>query len=264
MKKAYGYFRYSSLAQADGDSERRQVELAESWARENGYQLEKLEVDEGKSAFKGEHLRNGNLGQFIRDAEDGKIERGSVLIVENQDRLSRGKMFNAMIMMGRIVEAGIDVMVLKDNKRYSIDSDFTEGIGLMIEANRAHSESESKQRRLNEVWQQKRNQAIAGKPDIITKMVPRWLDVVEGEFAVNKRHVKTIEGIFNMYCDLGLGYQKIAAILNKEGLHPFFVKGRTAKFWRPDAIRRLLTSRSLLGEYRPKIQDQKGKRIYTG
>ena len=93
---AYSYARFSSVAQSDGDSERRQLEDAHRYAAERGFVLnESLGVDRGLSGFSGENLAAGVLGEFVRQARDGEIAKGSVLIVENPDRISRQKFATA-------------------------------------------------------------------------------------------------------------------------------------------------------------------------
>src|SRR5215467_1963131 len=91
MRRAYSYIRFSTPEQAKGDSLRRQTELSERYAREHGLTLDdKLTFrDLGKSAFRGKNAQEGELGDFIKAVEDGRIKRGSYLLVENLDRLSR-------------------------------------------------------------------------------------------------------------------------------------------------------------------------------
>jgi DNA invertase Pin-like site-specific DNA recombinase len=89
---AYSYARFSSAAQSEGDSERRQLADARVYAAEKGFTLdESLGVDRGLSGFSGEKLALGVLGEFVRQVRAGKIARGSALLVENPDRLSRQK-----------------------------------------------------------------------------------------------------------------------------------------------------------------------------
>jgi hypothetical protein len=53
--------------------------------------------DEGKSGWKGEHLKTGNLGKFLKRIKDeGEIPEGSVLYVEAVDRLTRLEFTDAM------------------------------------------------------------------------------------------------------------------------------------------------------------------------
>jgi DNA invertase Pin-like site-specific DNA recombinase len=45
--------------------------------------------DAGLSAFDGSNITRGKLGRFLDDVQAGRIPRGSSLIVESLDRLSR-------------------------------------------------------------------------------------------------------------------------------------------------------------------------------
>jgi hypothetical protein len=47
--------------------------------------------DEGLSTYHQKHVTQGALGTFLRAVEDGRIPDGSVLIVEDLDRLSRAE-----------------------------------------------------------------------------------------------------------------------------------------------------------------------------
>src|ERR1700686_4674214 len=87
---AYRYIRFSTPQQELGDSERRQVEDSRAYAELNGFTLdESIGVDRGLSGFTGSNIATGALGQFIKRIEAGKIPKGSALLVESPDRISR-------------------------------------------------------------------------------------------------------------------------------------------------------------------------------
>ena len=73
---AYSYIRFSTPEQRKGDSLRRQLEDSQKWADEHGYVIwtNKLR-DEGRSAYHGDHLERGALGQFSKKVEDGRITK---------------------------------------------------------------------------------------------------------------------------------------------------------------------------------------------
>ena len=95
MKKAYSYIRFSRPEQEMGDSERRQLEASRKYAKENGFILDETLTDRGLSAYHGTHRNKGHLGEFLKLAESGQIPEGSLLIVENLDRLSRQDILTA-------------------------------------------------------------------------------------------------------------------------------------------------------------------------
>ena len=148
QKRCFSYVRFSTSEQAAGDSLRRQTELARRWAAANGFVLdESLTLrDLGVSAFKGANMRSGNaLNEFHRAIEQGTVTSGDVLLLESLDRLSRDKPRQALRALERIVEAGVDVVTLLDNKRYTASS--LDGLDLMmalVTMLRAHDESATK------------------------------------------------------------------------------------------------------------------------
>ena len=115
--KAYSYIRFSSPEQAAGDSYRRQLDASTEYAKQKGLVLDdRLKLtDRGLSAFKGMHRAKGTLGEFLRLVEAGKIPDGSVLIVENLDRLSREQVLDALNQFTSIIQAGIKLVTLQDS-----------------------------------------------------------------------------------------------------------------------------------------------------
>src|SRR5690349_15598624 len=93
---AYSYIRFSNKEQARGDSLRRQTDPggAATWCERNGVRLETSLTlqDKGVSGFRGKHRENPDkhaLALFLELVKRGRIPRGSYLIVENLDRLTR-------------------------------------------------------------------------------------------------------------------------------------------------------------------------------
>lgn len=92
-KKAYSYMRFSSAPQDFGDSIRRQTELRDKFLAESGLNLEldtSLNMtDKALSGFDSSNIKKGALGAFLKAVEDGTVKKGSYLLIENLDRLSR-------------------------------------------------------------------------------------------------------------------------------------------------------------------------------
>src|SRR5262245_40837291 len=89
---AFSYIRFSHPDQAKGDSLRRQTEAARDWCGRNGLCLDETTTlrDLGRSAYTGKHRSNPDrhaLAAFLKLIEQGKVPRGSFLIIENLDRL---------------------------------------------------------------------------------------------------------------------------------------------------------------------------------
>jgi DNA invertase Pin-like site-specific DNA recombinase len=109
----------STAEQANGDSARRQDKATREYAEQNNLELAEILIDKGFSAFTGSNAEFGKLGGFIALAEDGEIEKGSFLIVESLDRISRQNIFQAMGLLEKIINLDINIVTLSDKKIYS-------------------------------------------------------------------------------------------------------------------------------------------------
>src|SRR5947207_4529925 len=100
---AYSYIRFSHPSQAEGDSLRRQTEAAAEWCQKHGVRLDETISlrDLGRSAYTGAHRKNPDrhaLAAFLKLVESGKVPRGSYLVIENLDRLSREHIQPALLL----------------------------------------------------------------------------------------------------------------------------------------------------------------------
>src|SRR4051794_40968026 len=103
-------------------------------------------MDEGTSAYRGQHRKAGSaLRAFLDEVKAGHVPRGSVLIIENLDRLSRENPWDSLPLLCDIVNAGIDVVTLSPAEvTYTRDSNLTGLLLAVCELARAHSESRTK------------------------------------------------------------------------------------------------------------------------
>ena len=100
MTKVYSYIRFSSKAQAAGDSLRRQMAQTEKWAARHGHVFDDALTfrDLGVGAYDRSNLRSGSLGLSLKAAQQGKIERGSILAIEAMNRLTmHGEQLSATV-----------------------------------------------------------------------------------------------------------------------------------------------------------------------
>jgi DNA invertase Pin-like site-specific DNA recombinase len=116
--KAYSYARFSSRAQAEGDSLRRQLSAAYAYAEANGLELDTSLQDLGVSAFTGANRVKGALKSFMDRVESGEIPRGSLLLIDSMDRLSRQDVTQATHQLLGIALAGITVVTLSDGRSF--------------------------------------------------------------------------------------------------------------------------------------------------
>lgn len=254
--KVYSYNRISSADQRKGFGLQRQREYAEEYARKQGLELDdslKLE-DPGRSAFHGEHRTKGILGQFLKAIESGQIVSGSVLIVEDLDRLSRQNPWDAQDQLSGIIRAGIKVVTTRDGQEYSLDND-DNPIGPVIASLKiflAYDESKKKSERHKKNWEKKRANIDS---EIITKNGPAWLiPSSDGKsFEVAKGAKETIRRVFEMKL-AGISSQKIAATLNQDPQSwkpPRKHKNQQGEGWRASYVEKVLHSIAVIGQYQP-------------
>jgi len=268
--KAYSYIRFSTPEQLKGDSLRRQLEAGEKYAKENGLILDKsLSMqDLGLSAYHGVHRTKGALGKFLKLVEAGQIEKGSVLIVENLDRLSREDVLDALNQFTGIIQAGISIVTLQDGQKYDVASIKQNWAQLIISITymaRANEESLAKSKRLSATWNNKRKTVQTDKSIAICNRLPYWLKRVEGKFVLVPEICKAVETIYQMKL-AGKSSQQIEIEINqmKDIWKPPMSKRNKSGGWRKSYINRLLiNNRTLIGEVQPHTVVN-GKRVPTG
>lgn len=265
MTKAYSYTRMSTPDQLKGDSKRRQVEMARGYAERHSLEIVERYDDLGVSAYRGMNVAFGALSKFLTAVDEGKVERGSVLIVESIDRLSRQTVVEALTLLMALIRKGITVVTLQPEEVYS-EKTIGEGIsliGALFVMARAHEESKTKAFRGQEAWKAKRAKARASG-QVATRRVPAWIYVSDGEMKTHDSRAETVRQIFKWAQD-GWGAYSIAKTLNQRGEKPW--GSRPNAVWRDSYIKKILHSRTVLGEYQPhlvKMEDGKQVRIPDG
>lgn len=248
MPTAYSYKRFSSEKQAKGDSLRRQTEMAERYVHGNPQlnlllDTERHLTDEAMSAYKGTHKTKGALGVFIRAVEDEQIEKGSYLLVESLDRLSRQQPIDAMTQLIDLVKCGIIVVTLNDQKVYSTETlKGAEGtfvlMASLIGMARAFEESDTKGRRVKAAWQNKFDKIKDGVQ--LTKRVPFWLTP---DRKIRSDKASIVKRIYNEYSK-GWGTTVIVKGLNRDGVAPPTEK---ITYWNVSTVKKILKSRAPVG-----------------
>src|ERR1035437_4866042 len=200
-------------------------------------------------------MERGALGDFLHALKAGKIEKGSVLIVENFDRFSRLKPLTAYNKLGEIIKAGVDVVTLEDGKFHTAQTfdDFATLISSLAIMQRANEECTRKSILTGSAWAHKRKLAIEGKA-VMTAHCPSWLrlkadksgfEPIPERLALVKRIIRLVKE--------GKGKREIARMLDAEKVPTWSY----AKCWRDNYILELVKSRALLGELR--LQQRKTK-----
>jgi hypothetical protein len=265
-KVAYSFLRFSSARQELNDSVRRQTKITEEYAKEKGFildettRLKALKV----SGFSGAHIAKGSaLDGLLQAAKEGKIPRGTALLVEAMDRLSRLKPADAVQLFIDILKHGIEIHTVKSRMVFTeenINEDISKLYQAVGELFGAHKESKDKGFRVGQVWGEKKEKAR--KREVATAKVPYWLRVI-GRKTINGRksggkiipidhRVAIVKEIFRLRRE-GMGKRligktlRIAAELNDKKVKTF---GKS-EAWHDSYIQNILNSIAVTGRYQP-------------
>jgi DNA invertase Pin-like site-specific DNA recombinase len=254
--RAYSYVRFSTKRQSKGDSLERQLDQSRAYAAEFNLDLQEHAYDDlGISAFDSSNVIKGALAAFLKAVENGHIERGSYLLVENLDRLSRAQLFEAMALLDRLVKLGIRVVSLAD-RRVLDEETVREPMNLMWAVFvfiRANEESQTKSMRITSSHKRKRDNRLP----FAFGQGPGWLrpNNTKTGWEVIPERAESVIKVFE-HSARGIGSTAIARIANAEG---WPVPGR-AKDWHKTLPHKLLRNRRLLGELEPQVKDGKVRR----
>jgi DNA invertase Pin-like site-specific DNA recombinase len=260
-RKAFSYARFSTDEQAKGDSLRRQTTMAADYAARHNLDLdsELTFEDLGVSGFRGKNAATGRLGDFIEAVQRGVVKQGSVLLVENLDRVSRQAPLDTVMLLNKIVSAGVSVVTLTDNREYTEETLRRDPMTLIVAvmtAIRANEESERKAERSREAWIGKK---LKAKKEIITAMAPCWLkpNADRTGWLQDRAKVKIVNRIFNLTLK-GWGVNRIAQTFNEEGV-PAIGRERRRRDnavgpdisgrWYVTFIQKLLANPAVIGEF---------------
>jgi DNA invertase Pin-like site-specific DNA recombinase len=198
-------------------------------------------LDRGRSAYKGMHKKKGNFRHFLAAVEEGSIPKGSVLVVEALDRLSRMEPVESLNLCKQITDAGVDIGVVRlgsiftkkdlSGDRYHVLSTF-----FWL----AHEESRQKSERVGHSWKSRRRRA-RDEGRVMTSVIPLWLEVVNGTFRPIPERVAAVRRIYEL-SGRGYGDSRIVRTLIAEGLPAF------KKAWNRQYVADILSDKRVTGE----------------
>lgn len=221
-------------------------------------------LDAGVSGFHGANADLGALGRLLELAQAGKFKRGTPLLVESLDRLSRQAAWRALRLFSDLILAGLVVVTVGDEQVYSeenLDREpmrFMFSIVIMI---RANDESKHKSNRSRDNRARERDRIRATK--VLIGRTKAWIDKGRDGKPVPNHHAKSV---LRIYDDAARGYgaMKVAARLTHEGF-PTFNGG---KHWSPASVLNILRDDAVLGYFQPhryeKRPDGKIRRVPDG
>ena len=189
-------------------------------------------------------------GAFIGDVEANRVSKGSVLLVESLDRLTRQQIGDALELFLKLLRLGITIITRTPEQvldRASIN-DVPTLFTVIIVFVRANEESELKSKRIGDGWLDLREKVRRGERKIATRHTVPWVRVADGQFEVVDDLADIVRRIFQMALD-GMGARTICTTLNHEQVKPI---GGKAKYWHEPYIALLLRNRAVIGEYQPK------------
>ncbi|MHC1769010.1 MAG: recombinase family protein [Verrucomicrobiia bacterium] len=255
--RVYSYTRFSSPEQALGDSERRQIEAAQRYADEHGMVLDKelRMIDRGLSGFHGTHRKKGAFGEFLRKVETGEVPRGSILLVENTDRLSREPIMTILVdIVGKLLKHGVTIQTLSPPDTFTLESVNNGGIWRLVAYGQmGHAESEKKSERIKASWARKRKDA---SERILTGRGPAWLRVQNDQWHVIPEAADTIRLIYKLKLE-GFGKGVIEKKLNQQATWTPPGRNGKASGWRASYIEKILRNRAVMGEFQPHRRERK-------
>lgn len=179
---------------------------------------------------------------------------GSFLIVESLDRLSRDDLPQALELFISIVNAGVQLVTLFDDKTYSRETLASDQISFMfalMQFATAGEESKKKSKRLAAVWKAKKDRSRETNAPL-SSMVPSWLmrDRVQDKIIPIPERVAIVREIFQLSID-GYGCSTIARMLNQRQEPVWRPRKGGSGEWGESYIKKILANRAVLGEYRP-------------
>lgn len=270
------YTRWSTPEQGAGHSKKRQTQMADAWAAKRGWVVDDSLrfIDRGVSGFHGKNESEGELGKLIAMAEGGKFPRGSYLVIEDFDRLSRQDSQISLRLLNRFSAVGITVVNLTDDFEYPAEQKGIAALMNMVRAGmafeRAHAESDRKSGMLLKSWESKRT-AAAGKR--MTSWCPAWLTPDQGQgFQLIPERVLIVRRIFSEFVG-GRGVFAIAEGLRRSKIEPWgHIKSKArAKtggvvVWHKSYIRKILVNPAVIGRGQPCKIDKSvpGQRVPVG
>jgi len=206
-----------------------QKKFFDEYAEKNGHNLVRIYADEGISGTK---IKNrAEFQRLLRDANHGLFE---MVVVKDISRFARNTV-DLLNSTRQLKALNIETMFLTANMTVLGNSEFV----LTIFGALAQEESANTSKRVK--FGKKMNAQKGRVPNIVF-----GYDKTKGDYfnlAINEAEAKTVCRIFDLYVNGGNGANKIAIMLNKEG-----VRTKRDCKWSQNAISRILTNELYTGK----------------
>lgn len=267
MNQAILYARFSTPSQEKGDSLNRQLSDCRAFCERHGLVVVDEVTDLGRSAYKGDHLSIGNLGKLTARILAGEIPKGTTLVFEKFDRLSRQKPRIVQRWIEDVCDHGLRIAVLDGEKfidaRYLDEgSNMLALLDILMSSHASNIFSKNLSDRISKAWRTKKE--AARKEGIApTKTLPAWLYMDEkGKVQLDRKRQAIVERIFEMTAE-GVGAWTIANTFNDECIPSWGVnrKQKAAKVrgWNNTYIRMVINHPAVEGDHHFTVPKGKGR-----
>lgn len=249
---AYIFIRFSTRQQEEargGSSYERQLQVCREYVQRMGWHEVGLIEDLGRSAWRGDHLRKGNLGKFARRLLAGELPP-CVIVVEELDRLSRQKARTTKNWIESVCAAGHSIASANGARVYSeetLDANLLAMMEILVKAEAAHEYSARLSRRAKGSYEKRKREARENGT-VITSLGPAWLQAVGKRPNIKwvpvPERTKLIREIFDLAA-AGHAPWTIARILNERPDCPSF----SGKKWERTSIVKIIRNKAIEGDY---------------
>ncbi len=227
--KAVAYCRVSTNKEEQLDSLESQQKFFAEYATKNGYDLVNIYADEGKSGTK---IKNRT--QLLKLLADAGTESFEVVLIKDISRLARNTV-DFLTSIRKLKALNIRVIFVNYDQTSSDSSEFM----LTMLSAIAQEESANTSKRVR--FGKKQNAEHGRVPNLIF-----GYDKIPGDYfhlKINKEEAAVVNRIFDMYTEKDMGANRIAAILNQEG-----IKTKRECTWSQIAICRILANEIYIGK----------------
>lgn len=204
LMRIAAYCRVSTDKDDQINSLQTQKAFFEEYSLKNGHNLVRIYADEGISGTK---IKNRK--EFLRLLEDAKLGLFEMVVVKDISRFARNTV-DLLESTRKLKSLNIETMFLTTNMSVLGNSEFV----LTIFGALAQEESANTSKRIK--FGKKLNAKKGRVPNIVF-----GYDKIKGDYfslEINEPEANTVRRIFDLYVNQGFGCNKIAVILNEQGI----------------------------------------------
>jgi hypothetical protein len=258
MAIVFSYARFSSWKHEGGDSIKRQNAMRNSWlARHPEHVLNKtlslLDLEVESLSGKSLDPEKGDLGKFIVIAKqkNSPIPKGSILMIESLDRLSRMPPSKSSRIIHELVDAGVKVLTLDPEVLVDMSNvnDVEVTLPLTIRMRLSYEENRRKSERISRSHNAKRSKGP------YKHRCPAWIEWDRTRFIAKRSAVPAIKHIYQRTSE-GVGQRRLIEELTAK-FPPIGQSGH----WNLSYIAKILADRAVLGELQVTGLNEKGERV---